>query len=293
VRAATEHTLSFGFPVPGAEKTSSGYALRWQGAALMGILNVTPDSFSDGARYVGTDAALSQAAALVRAGAQVLDLGGESTRPGAEPVSAEVELDRILPVLRGLGGLGVPVSVDSYKPEVAAAALRAGAHLVNDVSGLRDPEMVRVCAEAAAPAVVMHMQGTPLTMQRAPHYDDVRSEVSVALRAAAERALAAGVPAVMLDPGIGFGKTLEHNLTLLRGLHELVGLGYPVLLGASRKGLIRALAGESAPDSTPAARDPGSVALHLWGAEQGVAMVRVHDVAAHAQAFRVWRALRG
>lgn len=291
--SAAEHVLSFNVPVLGAEKTGSGYALRWRGAALMGILNVTPDSFSDGGRYADVDAALARAAALVSAGAQVLDVGGESTRPGAEPVPAEVELDRILPVLRGLGGLGVPVSVDTYKPEVAAAALRAGAHLVNDVSGLRDPEMVRVCAEAGAPVIAMHMQGSPQTMQRAPHYGDVQGEVWGALRAAAERARAGGVPSVMLDPGIGFGKTLEHNLTLLRGLRELVGLGYPVLLGASRKGLIRELAGESPPKSTPAERDPGSVALHLWGAEQGVAMVRVHDVAAHAQAFRVWEALRG
>lgn len=254
----------------------------------MGILNVTPDSFSDGGRYSGPVAALTQAATLVGEGASVLDVGGESTRPGAEPLDAETELDRILPVLRGLRG-DVLVSVDTYKPEVAAAALQAGAHLVNDVSGLRDPEMVRVCAEAGAPVVVMHMQGTPGTMQREPHYDDVQRVVVAELQAAAARALAAGVPSVMLDPGIGFGKTSVHNLTLLRGLSELVALGYPVLLGASRKGLIRELAGESRADE----RDPGSVALHLWGAQQGVAMVRAHNVAAHVQALRVWTALGG
>ena len=254
----------------------------------MGILNVTPDSFSDGGHHFSVEAALTQAAKLVRGGATVLDVGGESTRPGAEPVAAETELGRILPVLRGLRG-DVLVSVDTYKPEVAAAALQAGAHLVNDVSGLRDPEMVRVCAEAGAPVVVMHMQGTPETMQRAPHYDDVGREVFAELQSAAERALSAGVPSVMLDPGIGFGKTRAHNLALLRGLTELVALGYPVLLGASRKGLIRELAGESRAEE----RDPGSVALHLWGAQQGVAMMRVHNVAAHAQALKVWAALGG
>ena len=222
----------------------------------------------------------------------MLDLGGESTRPGAEPVSAAVELDRVLPVLRDLRDADVLLSVDTYKPEVAAAALKAGAHLINDVSGLRDPEMVRVCAAAGAPAVVMHMQGTPGTMQQNPHYDDVRLEVQTYLKTTAAQALAAGVPSVMLDPGIGFGKTTEHNLALLRGLPELVALGYPVLLGASRKGLIRVLAGESAANLPAAERDPGSVALHLWGAAAGVAMVRVHNVRAHAQALKVWEALR-
>ena len=260
--------------------------MRWRGTTVMGILNVTPDSFSDGGRYGSPETALEQAAKLVREGATVLDVGGESTRPGAEPLNADAELDRILPVLRGLSG-AVLVSVDTYKPEVAAAALHAGAHLVNDVSGLRDPEMVRVCAEAGAPVVVMHMQGTPETMQRAPRYDDVAREVIAELQAAAARALAAGVPSVMLDPGIGFGKTSAHNLTLLRELSELVALKRPVLLGASRKGLIREWAGESRADE----RDPGSVALHLWGAQQGVAMVRAHNVAAHVQALRVWAAL--
>jgi len=284
----TEHTLTFHRPVPGAKKTGSCYTLRWRGTGVMGILNVTPDSFSDGGRYGNLEAALAQAAKLTREGATVLDVGGESTRPGAEPLDAETELDRILPVLRGLPG-DVLTSVDTYKPEVAAAALGAGAHLVNDVSGLRDPEMVRVCAEAGAPVVVMHMQGTPETMQREPHYDDVGREVTAELKRTAETALAAGVPSVMLDPGIGFGKTPAHNLTLLQRLSELVVSGYPVLLGASRKGIIRELAGESRADE----RDPGSLALHLWGAQQGVAMVRAHNVAAHVQALRVWAALGG
>ena len=257
----------------------------------MGILNLTPDSFSDGGKFVQLDAALTQARTLIEDGAHVLDLGGESTRPGAEPVSAEVELDRVLPVLRELRGADVLLSVDTYKSEVAAEVLQAGAHLINDVSGLRDPEMIKVCAAAGAPAVVMHMQGTPATMQENPHYDDVRLEVQIYLQSAAEEALTAGVPSVMLDPGIGFGKMLAHNLELLRGLPDLVALGYPVLLGASRKGLIQALAGESAVKIPAAERDPGSVALHLWGAGAGVAMVRVHNVRAHAQALNVWEAL--
>ncbi len=258
----------------------------------MGILNLTPDSFSDGGAFVQLDAALAQAHRLIEDGAHVLDLGGESTRPGAEPVSAEVELGRVLPVLRALRGADVLLSIDTYKPEVAAESLRAGAHLINDVSGLREPEMMKVCAAAGAPVVVMHMQGTPGTMQQNPYYDDVGLEVKTYLQTTAERALAAGVPSVMLDPGIGFGKTLKHNLELLRGLPDLAALGYPVLLGASRKGLIQALARESAVKVSAAERDPGSVALHLWGAQAGVSMVRVHDVRAHKQALRVWEALR-
>lgn len=291
VKYSAEHSssLTFGYPVPNGARTADGFVWNWSGTALMGILNLTPDSFSDGGQFVQLDAALTQACTLIRDGAQVLDLGGESTRPGAEPVGAEAELERVLPVLRELRNSGVLLSIDTYKPEVAAEALKAGAHLINDVSGLRNPEMVQVCAAAGAPAVIMHMQGTPGTMQRNPHYDDVGLEVQTYLQTTAERALAVGVPSVMLDPGIGFGKTLEHNLALLKGLPELVALGYPVLLGASRKGLIQTLAGET---PTPASeRDPGSVALHLWGAASGAAMVRVHNVRAHLQALRVWEAL--
>ena len=294
MKTAQPLSLTFGYPVPlGTAQPDGTFVWRWSGTALMGILNLTPDSFSDGGQFNALNAALGHARTLVRDGAQVLDLGGESTRPSAEPVSAEIELDRVLPVLRELRSAEAILSVDTYKPEVAAEALKAGAHLINDVSGLRDPEMVRVCAAAGAPAVVMHMQGTPETMQRSPHYDDVRLEVQTYLAATAARALETGVPSVMLDPGIGFGKTTEHNLALLRGLPELVTLGYPVLLGASRKGLIRALAGESTADLRAAERDPGSVALHLWGADAGVAMVRVHNVRAHAQALKVWEALHG
>jgi dihydropteroate synthase len=287
VKNAAQHALTFGFPVPGGERCGEGFELRWRGTAVMGIVNATPDSFSDGGQAAVPERAVARALELAGLGALVVDIGGESTRPGAEPVALEVEIDRVRPVLRGLRGREILVSVDTYKPEVAALALAEGAHLINDVSGLRDPEMVRVCAEAGAPAVVMHMQGTPATMQDDPRYGEVVSEVFDALKGRAEGACAAGVPAVMLDPGIGFGKTLEHNLALLRALPELVSIGYPVLLGASRKGLIRTLAGES----TAAERDPGSLALHLWGAQQGVSMVRAHDVGAHVQALKVWQEL--
>ncbi len=283
------HSLTFGFSTPLAERSPDGFVWRWSGVAVMGIVNLTPDSFSDGGLFPTSDDAVRYAETLVAEGAQVLDFGGESTRPGAEPVSAEVELERVLPVLRALRGVNAVLSIDTYKPEVAAAALQAGAHLVNDVTGLRDPEMAGVCAAAGAPAVLMHMQGLPGTMQDAPGYENVALEVRTFLADAATRALGEGVPSVMLDPGIGFGKTLDHNLTLLRGLSDLAALGHPVLLGASRKGLIRALAGESKPEG----RDPGSIALHLWGAQQGVAVVRVHNVAAHVQALKVWAALGG
>ncbi|ADI14585.1 dihydropteroate synthase [Truepera radiovictrix] len=283
----TGHGLTFAYPVPGGVRTAAGWRWRWSGVAVMGILNVTPDSFSDGGRYLAPERAAAHAQALIAAGAAVLDVGAESTRPGAEPVPAEVELDRLLPVLARLKGAPVPLSVDTYKPEVAAAALAAGAHLVNDVSGLRDPEMVRVCAAAGAPAVVMHMQGTPKTMQDAPHYEDVVGEVRGFLQARAAAALEAGVPSVLLDPGIGFGKTLAHNLALLRNLRAFTALGHPVLLGASRKGIVRLLTGAEAPE----ARDAGSLALHLWGVQQGVSMVRVHEVAAHVSALKAWAAL--
>jgi dihydropteroate synthase len=227
---------------------------------------------------------------MAEAGALLVDVGGESTRPGAEFVPAAEEQERILPVIESLVREGtVAVSVDTRKPEVARAALEAGAHLVNDVTGLRDPALRAVCAEYGAPAVVMHMQGEPGTMQRDPTYEDVAAEVFGFLREQATRALAEGVPGVLLDPGIGFGKTREHNLTLLRALPALCAGEYPVLVGASRKRLIDYLAG--VPDARD--RDPGSIAIHLHAATTGASMVRVHDVPGHVQALRVWEAVRG
>lgn len=281
------HHLDFGFPVPGSVQYGGLWRVSWSGTAVMGVLNVTPDSFSDGGRHAALGAALASAYAMQEAGVLILDIGGESTRPGAEPVSVEVELDRILPLIRELGGAGVLLSVDTMKPEVARAALDAGAHLINDVTALRDPEMMGVCVQAGAPACLMHMQGEPRTMQQKPHYDNVVAEVHGFLRQRAAEVLAAGVPGVLLDPGIGFGKTLEHNLALLRAIPDLAGGPHPVLVGASRKRLIDYIA--DAP--VAAERDPGSLTIHLHAARSGAAVVRAHAAAGHVQALRVQRAL--
>jgi dihydropteroate synthase len=286
--APVSHVLTFARPVPGAARTPVGYQVSWRGTALVGIVNVTPDSFSDGGRYLSADAAVAQAQALAAQGALIVDIGAESSRPGAEPISAEAELERLLPVLRRLSaGFGAILSVDTAKAEVAEAAIAAGAHLINDIGGLRDAAMLAVCAKRQVPVVVMHMQGEPRTMQLAPHYQDVVGEVTAYLAQAAERALRAGVPSVVLDPGIGFGKTLAHNLALLRRLDALVSLGHPVLVGVSRKRLIGDLTGVA----EPSARDSGSIAAGLFAAAQGAALLRVHNVADHAQALAVWQGL--
>lgn len=285
--AQRPHRLTFGFPVPGAEKTGEGWALRWAGCRVMGILNATPDSFSDGGRHLGLDAALATARRMRDAGVFMLDIGGESTRPGAEPVDAATELDRVLPLIRALTGEHVLLSIDTMKPEVAAEALKAGAHLVNDVTGLRDPDMVRVCAGAGSAACIMHMQGEPRTMQHQPTYGDVVAEVHGYLRQRAAEVKAAGVPSVLLDPGIGFGKTLEHNLSLLRAVGDLTRGPDPVLMAASRKKTIDLIA--DVPNA--ADRDPGSFALHLHAARQGAALVRLHAAGEMVQALRVEAAL--
>lgn len=258
-------------------------ALQWQGCAVMGIVNATPDSFSDGGRYVEVDAAYQHARTLVTQGAHVVDIGGESTRPGAAPVSAHDEWRRIGEVVTRLVADGdVTVSVDTRRASVAQRALEAGAHLINDVSGLRDPAMVEVCAQARVPVIVMHMQGEPATMQVDPRYDDVVAEVSAWLHRQASMALEAGVPDVMVDPGIGFGKRLEHNLALLDAIDTLGDRGrWPVLIGASRKRLLAELYGIEQPQD----RDAASVEVHLQVARRGAAMVRVHDVAAHVTAL--------
>lgn len=286
---ARSHSLTFRFPVPHAEKCAEGYRVTWRGCRVMGILNATPDSFSDGGRHLGLESALHTARQMVAAGVFMLDIGGESTRPGAEPVEAATELDRVLPLIRALQGEGVLLSVDTMKPEVAAEALRAGAHLVNDVTGLTQPEMVRVCAEAGAAACIMHMQGEPRTMQRQPTYGDVVAEVHGFLRAKAAEVKAEGVPSVLLDPGIGFGKTLEHNLSLLRAVGDLNAGADPVLMAASRKKTIDLIA--DVPNA--ADRDPGTLAIHLHAARHGAALVRAHAGPEHVQALRVEAALAG
>ena len=274
----TAHELRFGAPLSAGE-----HVLRWRGPALVGILNVTPDSFSDGGRLPTAGAAIEFGLSLREQGALVVDVGGESTRPGAAEVGADEESERILPVIEALAAAGVMLSVDTRKPAVARLALSAGARIVNDVGGLRDPEMIEVCAAAGAPAVIMHMLGEPGTMQDEPRYQDVVGEVSAFLLAAARRALEAGVPDVLIDPGIGFGKTVEHNLALIRATPTLAASGHGLLVGASRKRFIGSLTGVT----VAAERLGGTLAAHLFAAGRGAAMLRVHDVAAHKQALAV------
>jgi dihydropteroate synthase len=245
---------------------------------VMGVVNVTPDSFSDGGRFLDHEAAIAHGRALVAAGADVVDVGGESTRPGADPVPVPDELDRVLPVVEALSPQ-VRVSIDTRKAEVAAAAVAAGATLVNDVSAT----LHQVAADTGAGWVAMHMRGDPKTMQRDPRYADVVDEVRSFLVERAEVAVAAGVEEVWIDPGIGFGKTVEHNLQLLARLDELVATGFPVLLGTSRKRFLGVLLAEA--DGTdrptpPGDRLEGSLATAVWGYAAGVGMVRAHDVAA-------------
>jgi dihydropteroate synthase len=251
----------------------------------MGVLNVTPDSFSDGGLYLAADAAIAHGLDLANAGAAIVDVGGESTRPGAEPVEADEELRRVVPVVAGLVEHGVTVSVDTTKAAVARAALEQGAAMVNDVSGgAADPGMLRVVADAGAAYVAMHTRGTPRTMQERAQYDDVVDDVCRELRARVEAALAAGIDvrALLADPGIGFAKTGEQNVALLRALPEIARCaGAPLLVGASRKSFLARFAGDGAGTE---ARDDATLATTVWAFERGAAMVRVHDVAASRRA---------
>jgi dihydropteroate synthase len=258
----------------------------------MGVLNVTPDSFSDGGRYPSLEAAIAHGRTMADAGADLIDVGGESTRPGAEPVTLDDELARVVPLVAALAADGLAVSIDTAKPEVAGAALAAGAVVVNDVTGLGHPEMAPLVAERSAGLVIMHMQGEPRTMQSDPHYDDVVAEVGDFLVDRAGRAEAAGVrrDRIAIDPGIGFGKTFQHNLELLRHLQTLVATGYPVLLGASRKAFLGRILGGSVPAAERDAATGATVALAI---EQGVAAVRVHNVAMTAQIARTVEAIMG
>jgi dihydropteroate synthase len=259
---------------------------------VMGVVNVTPDSFSDGGRHFDPAAALAHARRLIAEGADILDVGGESTRPGAAPVSAADEIARVIPLIRAVRAESeVAISVDTMKPAVARAAVAAGATMWNDVTALRrEPEAPALAAELGCEVVLMHMQGEPRTMQARPRYDDVVAEVADFLAARAEAAMAAGVARekIWLDPGVGFGKhMIRHNLPLLAGLERIVALGFPVLLGVSRKSFIGRLDGGAPADE----RLGGSIAGALWGAAAGVAAVRVHDVRETVQALRVWEAI--
>jgi dihydropteroate synthase len=250
------------------------------GLTVIGVVNVTPDSFSDGGLYLDPQAAIEHGIELDREGASILDIGGESTRPGAAPVSAEEELRRVMPVIEGLilAGVGARISIDTSKAAVAKAAIEAGATFVNDVTALRgDPEMAAVVAEHEVDCCLMHMLGDPQTMQDDPRYDDVVKEVKSFLEERLEVAVAAGVDErrIVLDPGIGFGKTVEHNLELLRRTGELVALGRPVMIGTSRKSFLGRLTGRT----EPADRIPGTVATCVIAYERGARIFRVHDVA--------------
>ena len=247
---------------------------------IMGVVNVTPDSFSDGGTFDDDAAAVRHARRLIAEGAEIVDVGGESTRPGAAPVPAEEELRRVLGVVEGIAGLGLDarISVDTMKSEVARTAVGAGATYVNDVTAFRhDPGMAELVAECGLDCCLMHMLGEPRTMQQEPHYDDVVSDVKAFLEERLAAAVAAGVPEerVQLDPGIGFGKTLEHNLELLRRLDEIAAIGRPVVLGTSRKSFIGRLTGRDV-----AGRVHGTVATCVLGYERGARVFRVHDVAA-------------
>jgi dihydropteroate synthase len=262
------------------------------GPVVVGILNVTPDSFSDGGKFIDPEAAAGHAAGLLDEGAGMIDVGGESTRPGSDPVSQREEIRRVVPVIERIIAARpeAVVSVDTYRSATAAAALDAGASIVNDVTALRgDPLMVSVAAEARCPVILMHMQGEPKTMQREPRYADVVGEVNDFLRLRAEHAVRSGVDAenVIVDPGIGFGKNLDHNLALLRDLETVVELGFPVLVGASRKRFIGSITGVQ----EAAERVSGTVATTVLAYEKGARLFRVHDVRANSEALAVAEAV--
>ena len=257
---------------------------------VMGIVNVTPDSFSDGGRFLQTDAAIAHALDLVRQGADILDIGGESTRPGSTPIPIEEELRRVLPVVQALAQqTQMPLSIDTSKADVAHACLAAGAHIVNDVTALADARMIAIAKQYQAGVILMHMQGTPQTMQEDPRYDNVVEDIARWLDERVRSVIAAGVvqDALVLDPGIGFGKRQAHNMELLVRLPELQRLGRPICLGASRKGFIGKITGRGVPESAA-----GSVAVVCWAMmKQAVQVLRVHDVAATRDAVMMMAAL--
>lgn len=271
--------------------TRSGKINMERRTALMGVLNVTPDSFADGGRYWDAGKAVAHGLALAADGADIIDIGGESSRPGAASVSAQEEMDRVLPVIRALRrSVSIPISIDTYKAPVARAALDEGVDVINDISALRfDPEMVSLVVAEKAPVVLMHMQGTPRTMQASPHYENVVEEVKTFLLDRVRYAVEAGAePArIFIDPGIGFGKRLEHNLALLRDLPALASLGYPLLVGPSRKTFIGKVLGVGPED-----RLEGTLAAAAAAVLGGANMIRVHDVKEARRAVQIADALR-
>jgi len=264
------------------------YRLDLDRPLIMGVVNVTPDSFSDGGHYLSLDAAVAHALRLIDEGADLLDIGGESTRPGAAPVSLEEERSRVLPVLEALLTSNMPLSVDTQKPQLMREAAVAGAAMINDVNGFEAADALQAVSGSDCAVCIMHKQGQPQTMQQAPQYRDVVAEVDAYLRARIAVAESAGIARsrLVIDPGFGFGKTLEHNLALLRELDRVAAAGVPVLAGLSRKSMIGALTGREVGD-----RVFGSVAAALIAAQRGAAILRVHDVAATRDALAVWKAV--
>lgn len=256
---------------------------------IMGVINATPDSFSDGGEHLETLNAVETGLRMRADGADIIDIGGESTRPGAAAVPVEIELQRVIPVVRELANSGIFVSVDTTKVPVAEAAIEAGAKLVNDITGFSDPEMRKLAADADVHICIMHMQGEPRTMQRNPCYDDVVSEVRAFLEDRAARCEEAGIEKekIIVDPGIGFGKTVDHNLKLLRNCDAIADLGYPLLIGVSRKSFI----GNITDVVEPRERVTGSIAAALFAVSKGARILRVHDVAESVQAVAIWEAI--
>ncbi len=257
---------------------------------VMGILNVTPDSFSDGGQFASLDLALSHAEQMIADGVDIIDIGGESTRPGAPPVSEDEELRRVMPVVFALRDCGKPLSVDTRRPKVMREVLAAGADMINDIEGFRDPDSLAAVSDSDCAICIMHMQGEPQSMQQSPHYDDVVGEVGEWLRERTSRAIAAGIAAerICIDPGYGFGKTAQHNLRLLARQQDLQhATGLPLLVGLSRKSTIGLITGKPVEH-----RMAGSVAAALLAVTNGASIVRVHDVAETVDALKVWRAVR-
>ena len=274
---------------PAARRFACGrFTLSLDRPLVMGVVNVTPDSFSDGGRHDSIDAAIAHARRLVAEGAHLLDIGGESTRPGAAPVAPDEEIARVVPVVDALRDCGVPLSVDTRQPQPLRAVLARGVDMINAVGALRAPGAIEAVRESGCGLCLMHMQGEPGTMQQAPDYGDVVSEVGQFLRERADALVAAGVSRerIVVDPGIGFGKTLRHNLLLLEAMDELAAAGQPVLVGVSRKSMIGALT-----DRPADRRLAGSLAAMLAAVARGAAIVRVHDVAESRDALRVWQAI--
>jgi dihydropteroate synthase len=276
--------------IPHAFLQCGAYRLSLDRPLLMGVVNVTPDSFSDGGRYASPDAAVEHARALIAEGADIVDVGGESTRPGAAAVSLDDERRRVLPVLEALSGCGVPISIDTRKPELMREAIAAGASLVNDIGAGEAPGTLEAVAQSAAAICLMHKQGEPQTMQQRPHYEDVVREVRDYLAQRVATAISAGIARerIVIDPGFGFGKTFDHNLALLCELSSFTEFGVPVLAGLSRKGMLGKITGREADQRVHA-----SVAAALFAAEHGARILRVHDVAATRDALAVWWTLSG